>query len=203
MLAKKLFHLNIYTFILSIHIAFIVYTGSTFLSGIFGQENIWIIYSLGAFFTLLLNFSITPLLHNFKIEKINNLALVVAIINLFFLTFTNFPFNIFLAYISYIILSEYLLMLASIMTEDLSKNSITGSIRGTFISMQSLAYIISPFFSSMIIKFFGIQYIFLVSGIFLLISLIYFRLNIKTLPPLSIHNKNFGQAINTIWRNYC
>ena len=199
---NKLYHLYIYSFLLSIHLAFIIYTGSTFLSGIFGTENIWIIYSLGAFFTLLLNFSVTSFLHNFKIENINKIALIIAGVNLLLLSFTNFPFNIFLAYILFIALSEYLLMLASIMIEDLSSDSVTGSIRGNFITMQALAYVVSPIFTSIIIKYFGLSYIFLISGIFIFISLIYFYINVKNLPPIKIHNKNFRESLSKVFKNY-
>lgn len=199
---SKLYHLYIYSFLVSIHIAFVVYTGSTFLSGIFGQENIWIIYSAAASLTLLLNFSITTLLRYFKIEKLNNLALILAGLNLLFLSFSDFPFNIFLSYIIYIALSEYLLMLSSIMIEDLSRDAVTGSIRGRFITMQSLAYVISPFFTSFLIKYFGISYIFLFSGFCIFCALIYFRINIRNLPNISIHDKSFFISLKQIWKNY-
>lgn len=199
---SKLFHLNIYAFILCIHIAFIVYTGSTFLSGIFGTEYIWVIYSLGAFLTLLLNFSITPILRNIRIEKINNFALIVAGANLLLLSTTVAPFAILLSYILYIAVSEYLLMLSSVMIEDLSKNTITGSIRGRFITMQSLAYVVAPFFTSFTITYFGLSSIFLVSGLFILASLIYFKVYIKNVPEIKIPERNFRNSFGKIWRNY-
>jgi MFS family permease len=198
----KLFHLNIYAFILSIHIAFIVYTGSTFLSGIFGTEYIWIIYSLGAFFSLLLNFSITPILRNVKIEKINTFSLLIAGSNLMLLSSTTAPFTIFLSYVLYTTLSEYLLMISSIMIEDLSKDVVTGSIRGRFITMQSLAYVVAPFFTSFTINYFGLSSIFLISGIFIFASLIYFKTYVKSVPEIKIPEINFYSSLKRIWKNY-
>lgn len=199
---SKLFHLNIYAFILTLHIAFIIYSGSTFLSGIFGSEYIWIIYSLGAFFTIVLNFSISSLLKTFHIEKINNVVLIIAGLNLVSLSFTNIPFQIFISYILYLALAEYLVMMSSVMIEDLSKNSVTGSIRGRFIMMQSLAYIVSPFFTALTINYFGLSNIFLVGGIFIFLSLIYFKFNVKSVPEINVQDKKFWATLPALWKNY-
>lgn len=199
---SKLFHLNIYAFILTLHIAFIIYSGSTFLAGIFGSEYIWIIYSLGAFFTISLNFSISSLLKTFHIEKINNVVLILAGINLVSLSFTNIPFQIFISYILYLALAEYLVTMSSLMIEDLSKNSVTGSIRGHFIMMQSLAYIVSPFFTALVINYFGLSNIFLVGGIFVFLSLVYFKVNVKSVPSVTVSDSKFWATIPKLWKNY-
>lgn len=202
MFLNKLYHLNIYTFLVSIHLAIIIYAASTFLSGIFGQEYIWIIYSIAALLALCLNFSITSLLKNFRVEKLNNLALLIAFLNLLVLNLTTHSFYIFIAFIIYIVLSEFLILQASIMVEDLSKDQITGGIRGRFISMQSLAYIASPFITAMLIKNFGIESIFLFSAMFILIAFIYFKINVVNVPIIKVHNKNLLSSIEQIWKNY-
>jgi MFS family permease len=68
--------------------------------------------------------------------------------------------------------------------------------------MQSLAYVVSPIFTSIIINLFGLQNIFLISGMFIFVSLAYFKINVGVLPKLSIHKKSFATALKVIWQNY-
>jgi predicted MFS family arabinose efflux permease len=137
----------------------------------FGKEYIWVIYTFGALFTILLNLSITKFLRFLPIEKINTYALLFAAFNMFIMAFSTFPASVFFAYIIYIFMSEYLYLLASVMVEDLSKNNQTGTIRGRFLSMLNLGYLLSPFLSYFLIKYFSFQSIFLLSGVFVLFAL--------------------------------
>jgi MFS family permease len=168
----------------------------------FGKEYIWVIYTFGALFTILLNLSITKFLRFLPIEKINTYALLFAAFNMFIMAFSTFPASVFFAYIIYIFMSEYLYLLASVMVEDLSKNNQTGTIRGRFLSMLNLGYLLSPFLSYFLIKYFSFQSIFLLSGVFVLFALFVSKFMIGNLPKISPENFNIKNTWSLLLKNY-
>lgn len=199
---QKLFWVYIYTFATTAHLALIIYIGSTFLAGIFGQGNIWIVYSFAAFLSLVLNFSITPILKKFELVKVNKIALYAAALNMLFLVFARDPIFIFLTYAIYIVLSEYLYMLSSVMVEDLSKNSQTGNIRGRYLSMMNMGYLIAPFTAFFLIKFFSIQAVFLASFLFVLICIFIAKYFIGHIPRIVPHELSWKNTVKDLWKNY-
>jgi MFS family permease len=198
---NKIFWVNIFNFVMSIHYAIILYSGSTYLGNIFGESNIWLIYTTGSLLTVLLNFSVTGILRQFSIYKVTSFILVLAFLNLINLYLNQENLNVLLSFTMYIAFGEFLALLSSIMMEDLSKDSITGGIRGRFISMQSLGYVIAPFIASFIIKDFGISSLFLVSGIFITLSLFIFKFFVRKIPAITIHQKNLRPAFLKILKN--
>ncbi len=194
----KIFWLQVFSFFLLIHYAVILYSGSTFLSKTFGEENIWIIYSISAALTIIINLTVTGILRLFNVMKLTRLVLILAFINMLYLYFNHHFFSTGLSYIIYVILADFLIMLTSIMIEDLSQNSVTGTIRGKFISVQHFGLLLATFISSFVIDIFSFQAIFMTSAIFIFISYFIFLFFVNNLPKITIHQKNLMEGFRKI-----
>lgn len=194
----KIFWLQVFSFFLLIHYAVILYSGSTFLSKTFGEENIWIIYSISAALTIIINLTVTRILRLFNVMKLTRLVLILAFINMLYLYFNHHFFSTGLSYIIYVILADFLIMLTSIMIEDLSQNSVTGTIRGKFISVQHFGLLLATFISSFVIDIFSFQAIFMTSAIFIFISYFIFLFFVNNLPKITIHQKNLMEGFRKI-----
>ncbi len=198
----KIFFINIFAFIISLHYALVLYSQSTYLTKYLGQENIWIVYSFGSFFTILLVLLAPSILKTFKISAVTRLVLISAFINLLFLPYYTSSLLIIPFTVLYAILSEFLILLPSIMLEHFSKNSSTGGIRGVFIASQSGAFVLAPFLSSIIIRDFGIETIFSFSALIIFIASLFFYFTLRGLGKLSISNKDFGESLEKVFKNH-
>ena len=199
--SDKIFWVNAFSFLISLHYAVIVYSESTYLSKLFGSENIWVIYTCAAVLTILLNFEISRFLRKRHVEKIVKTTLVLAFINLMNLFFSISPLTSFISYILYLSLSQFLFLLSSIILEEFSKDSTTGGTRGKYISIQSLGYLAAPLISSFFIKYFGIESIFIISSLFILISLVVFNITLYKIPRIVASDTNILKTLKRVWRN--
>lgn len=199
--SDKIFWVNIFSFLISLHYAVIVYSESTYLSKVFGAENIWVIYTCAASLTILLNFQISRFLRKRHIEKIVKTTLVLAFINLINLFFSISPLTSFLSFIIYTALSQFLFLLSSIVLEEFSKESTTGGVRGKYISIQSLGYLAAPLISSFFIKYFGIESIFVISSLFILLSLYIFNTTLNKIPRIVVPETSIFKTLKRVWRS--
>jgi MFS family permease len=209
---KKILSINIFSFFVALHYALIVYYGSTFLAKSLGTSNVWMIYSLGALLTISLNLIANKLFHKININKLVPTFSILAVLNLIILfavqsfTWDNaFLQNIFIGFnfALYIAFAQSLFTLTSVMLEDLSKDSKTGSLRGALLSITNTGYLIAPFIAKIILQNGGQdKYLFLFSAIICFATYFIFHLFIKNLPEISIHeNTNFKKDLKAIWHN--
>lgn len=209
---KKILSINFFSFFVALHYAIIVYYGSTFLSKFLGEANVWTIYSLSAVFTISLNIFANRLFHKIDINKIVPSFSIFAVLNLIFLyALQSFTWeNIFIqnvligiSFALYAAFAQALFMLTSVMLEDLSKDSKTGSLRGALLSITNTGYLIAPFLAKVILQNGGQdKNLFLASAIICSITYIIFHLFIKNLPKISIHkNTNLYKDFKKIWKN--
>ncbi len=199
--SRQIFWLNIFYFFISLHYAVIIYSASTFLSTIFGEKNIWILYSFAALLTIILNISISNFIKKNSLNKLVKTTLLVAFLNLLNLAFNKIFFFIFISFILYLALAECLLLLSSILLEELSKNETTGRMRGNFLSIQHFGYLFAPFLSSFFIKISNINSIFFLSTIFIFTAFIIFNNNLSTIEKAEPSKRNFLQTIRKIFKN--
>lgn len=194
----KIFWLHVFAFFLLIHYAVILYSGSTFLSKTFGEENIWIIYFVASALTIILNLTVTKILRRFDVRKLTQVTLVLAFLNMLYLYYSNQFMSIGMGYILYTVLADFLIMLTSIMIEDLSRDSVTGSIRGKLLSVQHFGLLLATFITSFVIDIFSFQEIFLASALFIFISFIVFVFYVVDIPKITIHQKNLIEGFKKI-----
>lgn len=198
---RKIFWVTIFAFLISLQYAVVSYSASTFLSSIFRQENIWILYSLGGVFAILLNFSTTSLLKNISINRLVFYSLCLALLNSLLVYYNIQNTGIYVQFASFIGLSALLFTLSSIILEEFSKDAKTGSIRGRYNAFMSFGFLLAPFISSFFITNLGIKSIFALSSFFALIAIAVFYLFIAFVPRLSPHNTSFVKGATKLFRN--
>jgi MFS family permease len=195
---EKIFGLFVFTFFLTIHYALLVYSGSTYLSSVFGLQNIWVVYSVAALIALVFNLSVARILHNYNVMKLTKFILGLAFINMLVLYYAKSGLGVGTTFIIYIVLWEFLILLTSIMVEDLTRDDATGGIRGKFITAQSAGYLLAPFLSSFVIDMFSYKEIFLLSSVFIVFCFIVFNFYVSDLPKIRVVKHDFLSGLGKI-----
>lgn len=192
---NKFFWVNAFSFLVSLHYAIIIYSASTFLSGFLGEENIWLVYSIGALTTITMNFSITRLLRRTNLGKITTYTTILSFFNLLNLYYNQGLYPTFTSFLLFLTISEFLFLLSSIMLEDISRDETTGRRRGEYITIQSIGYLLAPFLSSFFVKFYGIDSLFLLSSAFILFSVLVLNITKGILPKVIPSNSGIFRSL--------
>ncbi len=199
--SNKIFWLNIFAFFISLHYAIITYSASSFLGGVFGENNVWFFYTSAALTTIILNLLITNFLKKRNILKIIKIALVVSFLNLLNLASSGTHLFIFFSFVIYATLAEFIFLLSSIVLEDLSKEQTTGGTRGQYLAVQNIGFLIAPFLGSFFVKIFSINSLFVLSSIFIFIAFLILTNTLKSVPKIETKNGNVFKTLGKIFRN--
>jgi MFS family permease len=198
----KIFWIYIYGFFLALFYAVISYSGSTFLADIINTENIWILYSTAAVFAIILNLSAGKILRKININKLFITVSILTILNSYLLSLPTTPILICIEFIFYYSVSALLFTFASVILEEYSKDSQTGSIRGRYNAIMSGGYLLAPFIASLFIANFGIKSIFILSSVFGLGGLFVFYMFINKVPRLKLEDSNLRLGVKKLFSNY-
>jgi MFS family permease len=208
---KKILFINFFSFFVALHYALISYYGSTFLAKIIGNEYVWLIYSFGAILTLLTHLFTNKLIRKININTLVPNISIIAVLNLivlFALQSTNLSTNVTfwlipIHFALYIAFAQGLFMIVSVMLEDLSKDSKTGSLRGTLLSITNVGYLLAPFLAKIILQNGGQdKNLFLASAIICAFTYFIFILFIREIPKITIHEKtNLKNDLKQVWNN--
>ncbi len=199
---EKIFWIYIYAFFLALFYAVISYSASTFLADVIHTENIWILYTVGAVIAIVLNLSIGRLLRRIEINKLFMIVSALTIINSYLLSLPSSPFLVCLEFVFYYSISALLFTFGSVILEEYSRDSQTGSIRGRYNAIMSGGYLLAPFIASLFIINFGMKSIFILSSCFGIAALFIFYMYINKVPRLRIQDSNFRLGLQKLRSNY-
>ncbi|MDO8493100.1 MAG: MFS transporter [bacterium] len=221
--------LYLVSFLISIHYALVAYINSSYLSNFLPNGKIGLLYTLAAALTILTipylpkilkkvgQFKVALFLLVTDLASILTLALVSSPI---FAKTTTFPLsdgpalinniNSLTPWIPVIALSFFLIfqmslvlnyILLDIYMEKFSKNSETGKNRGWFLTAINLAFVLSPFIVGRVITDTddGFWKIYLLSGSFMLLSLVVFIGKLRSVKDVEHHTSPFLQTAKKVF----
>ncbi len=171
-LRYKIWGLLVAGFILAVSVAQFAYVQSTFLNGFFNIETVSLIF----FLAFLIDFIVINFYPNL-IAKFNNtncalFVLFLEIISLLIFIFLPVKFWVFVGFIVFVVSRNLIYINFDIFLKAQSKDEDTGEIRGIYMTIMNLGWVLSPFLSGLIIENYGFNWLF---GfiIFLILPIIY------------------------------
>jgi len=164
------------------------YINSEFLSQFVGTKSVGIIFTVSAAIALLMFSLVGKWLKKYGDYKIASVLCSIIIISLVGLIFAKNPFLLTVLFIAFDVSVTMLYFSIDIFLETYSKDNSTGTVRGTFLSIASSAWIIAPILSGLI----------LISGKY---WYIYLAALITFLPVLSLITSTMSQFKDSRYRN--
>ncbi|HEY9584911.1 MAG TPA: MFS transporter [Candidatus Paceibacterota bacterium] len=175
-------------FFFSLTMAIPAYINSEFLSQFVGTKSVGIIFTVSAAIALLMFSLVGKWLKKYGDYKIASVLCSIIIISLVGLIFAKNPFLLTVLFIAFDVSVTMLYFSIDIFLETYSKDNSTGTVRGTFLSIASSAWIIAPILSGLI----------LISGKY---WYIYLAALITFLPVLSLITSTMSQFKDSRYRN--
>lgn len=175
-------------FFFALSVAIPAYINSEFLSQFVGTKSVGIIFTVSALGALVIFSLIGKWLKKYGDYKIASVLSAILIISLAGLIFVKNPFILTLFFIVFDVSVTMLAFSIDIFLETYSKENATGTVRGTFLSIASSAWIIAPILSGLI----------LISGKY---YYIYLAALIAFLPVMSLITSNMSKFRDSQYRN--
>ena len=163
------------TFLLSLHYAFILYISSSFLSSFVSGEILGFFYIFGAILNVIILLNTSRILRKFGNWRSATSLLFIEALTLLVISFSHSAYLILLAFIIHIAVAPFIYFNLDIFIEtELKTETHTGGVRGIFLAMGNLAYVIAPALAGMVVGTNNFQGAFFVS--FLIIVPLFFIL---------------------------
>ncbi len=170
-------------FFLNASSALTAYINSSFLNQFAPEKFVGIFYVAASIVSLISAIALTELVHRYGPRKIlAGLSAIVAGL-LFTLTLTSSALISILALLAYLVTSYLLAITLDIQLEQLSTHAITGRIRGLFLTLVNLAWLLSPLLATYLVGKSGFSSVYLISFAALLPLLIWATTATKTKNP--------------------
>lgn len=165
---KKLYLLG---FVFTLHIALAAYVNSTFLSQFLDEGVVGLVYTISSILTLIA-FSTSPLLFSRFGDRTSVIGAVLCnFFALLLLGGSENPIVLVGAFIAFSITNSVIMLLLDVFFEHLEGTGSVAKMRGTYLAVLSLAWLISPLISGSIIAAYGHFAIYLVSSVLALLML--------------------------------
>jgi MFS family permease len=175
------FFLHVYaaTLLVAFHYYLVTYVNSTFLNQYFSSVTISWLYAAGAILNIVVFLNIAKLLNRFGTRKSVIVFATLELAALLCLAFSRELWLIILAFIVHDTMFPTLVFHLDILTESATKTEKTGSVRGTFLSLLSVAALVAPAIVGHIVDGGRFFEIYLISacfiGVFILVIFFFFR----------------------------
>lgn len=138
-------------FIFALHQTPSAYINSSFLAKFVGDSNVGFIYSIASALTIFAFLAIRPILKRYGNYHSFAVVLLLNLISLLTMSFAETGLVLVLAYVVGHIARDLAFFHLDIFLEDVSDTKETGGIRGVYLSIMNMAYIIGPLLAGLII----------------------------------------------------
>lgn len=188
-------------FLYSLPVALAAYINSSFISSFTGEKLAGIVYALGSFF------SIIALLIVPKIWRVlggYKFILLVSFVFAMIFEALAFVHNTWLVVVLFIVfLSANTLLIFSLdeILKIFSEDKLTGKIRGTYIVLSNLAWILAVLSFGIFGRNFDFRHIYLASFAIMLLFFLVSFFNLKKIPDPNYDKKNITNYVGEFFRN--
>ena len=202
-----LYVVYIISFLVSFHIALTLYVESLFLESILRDAGfldpskfIGLIYTGSAIFTIILFINISKVL-----RKVGNFPVAITfvfleILALLILAFFNDNITLtIVAFIIHLLAINIITFTVDLFIENFSSDDSTGSIRGILLTTSSIAFILAPFISGLIITNGDFWKLFFASGIIIAPTLILLIIKFHDYPDPEYDHAKLLPTLKEIW----
>lgn len=186
-LLNTLFLSNIF---ISFHYALIIYVNSSFLDTFFSETQVSSLYIIGSIINTILLLNASRILAKIGIYKFASYAVFIEFLSILGMAVSTAPFLVGLFFLTHLVIISLLLFNMDMYIEEASKNEgLTGSIRGTYLTITNITIVIAPSLVALLLFNDNYSLVYLTSCL-LMIPLYYFFKRLKDVPtPLVQHIK--------------
>ena len=162
-------------FVFTLHVAAPAYINSTFLSGKIGEGAVGIVYAVASAVTLACFFFISSLLKKRGDYDLTLTLMALDFIATIGLTALKHPYAVVAAFAVNFVTISLISFDFDLLLESFSKNARTGTVRGNYLTVANIAWLVSPFIAGLALKNGDYWRIYLMGLAFLLAAFIIFR----------------------------
>ncbi|OIO32488.1 MAG: hypothetical protein COZ49_01620 [Candidatus Yonathbacteria bacterium CG_4_10_14_3_um_filter_47_65] len=188
-------------FFLALTISFPAYINSTFLEQYISESMVGILYTIGSILTLVVLINMPRIVRRFHNYHVTIALGILQILFLFTLAFSKNIYLLVIAFSCYLAVMSALWFTIDLFLENYSQNKSTGEIRGAYLTITNIAWIVSPLAVGTILSDSNYWRIYTIAALCIIpvMFLAYFRLrsfrdpNYETIP--------FFSAIKQSWKN--
>ncbi len=174
------------------------YINSQFLSQFIGTKSVGVIFTISSFIAIAVFASIGKWLKKYGDYKIASVLASISILSLFGLIISKNPFVLTTLFIIFDVSSIILAFSIDIFLETYSEDSSTGTIRGTFLSIYSTAWIIAPILAGLIMFNGNYKYVYAASLVVFVPVLLLITENMKRFKDSKYQNVTIYKIIKDL-----
>ena len=198
---KKLKNIFFAGFLLSLHLALTAYVNSSFLSLFLKEKNVGFLYILGFIISIIALLLIPKILSKIGGYKLLLWSAGLNTISLLFLSMSKNIWVIIPMFVFYLTLNTMIIFLLDELLQIFSKNSGVGKIRGFYITILSLAWIIAQSVSGIILNNFSFSILYFISFVIMAIFFVISFFFLKNLPDPKYDRIPILQSLKIFFKN--
>jgi MFS family permease len=172
--ANKLRSVFLVGFLLTIALALTNYIDSSFLGTHIDLEKVGILFSLGSITSIVFLSLLPSLVNRIAVRGVFHLSGLMYLISVLGMIYVNNTIIFSIFFVFYITSGYALYFTLDMLIERISKNKMAGVVRGIYLTIYNLAYLIGPLLAGFILKSNSFNLIYLVSGIFIILMFLIF-----------------------------
>ncbi len=187
-------------FLFTIHTAFLAYINSSFISEVVGKDYVGLVFTAGALLSIVALNKMPLILNRFGNVKTALFLLGLELASLVGLAFFTawFIVPLFIIHYALLILLKFNF---DILIEHFSSDKCTGGIRGAYLSLTSLAWVVSPIMVGAILSNSDFWKIYLISGLIIIPVMFIIHLNLRSIKDVRYETPSFLKSIKELYLN--
>lgn len=195
---KKLYFLS---FLFTLHIAISAYVNSSFLMKIISEKYVGMMYTISSILTLLLLSKSSSLLKNFGNRRMTITLLFVNMISLVGLITSTSSYITGISFILFSTTNTLVLFCIDIFIEHFSDPTKTGKTRGSYLTIISIAWMLSPIITSLLVQDKNYKLIYLISFIMAAVMTIGLIFSVKKFKDKTYIKESFFETFKYLKTN--
>lgn len=189
------------TILYALHYAIPLYATSSFLHSYFNSAYVSGLYVIASIATLLASLTIAKSIKRFHTYTFTFGLVVAEIFATIIFGITDNFFVIGLFFIIHTVLQAFLYICLNIFIESFSKHAETGSIRGLFLALLSMGYLISPIIGGTVLSRSNFQTLYIVASLTLIPFLYFLHKYLVHIKEPAYTSVDVFSAIKTVLKN--
>ena len=195
---KSIFFLG---FLFSLHLALTAYINSSFLLTALGEKDVGLVYTLGFIVFILALLIVPKILIKIGSDKFLLWSAGLNAISLFVLSIFEGLWLIIPIFIVYLTLNTLIVFSLDEILEIFSKNNGVGKIRGLYITIISVAWVIAQSFSGAILSNFSFSFLYFISFAVMTIFFFISFVSLKNLPDPKYDRAPILKSLKIFFKN--
>lgn len=185
--AKKLRSVFLVGFLLTIALALTGYLDSSFLGTFVDIRSVGLLFSIGSLASIAFLAALPKLLPRIGLSGVFQLTTFLYLLSVLGMVKTAYPFVFQILFIVYIASGIGIYFAIDLLLEHFAKSRSEGRIRGIYLSVYNLAYLLGPLMAGLLLKRGSFELVYLLAGMFIIIMFVIYLRGLRGITFESHH----------------